>query len=152
MTADLPADETNEKEPVSAAPFGPGFFLGQLGAFARARCPNPDEGLPPVEIHLATGEALQLCHVMGLAPAFVALAVHDRPRGDTGEARMRTEIVPYSLIIRVTIRSGRPAGAHVGFDLHHVPDVLTQADTPEEALRAAASRSTGTRQGGRDRD
>lgn len=137
MATDSPPDETAASKPVvSTAPFGPGFFLGQLRAFARDRCPDPSEGLPGVELHLATGEVLELCHVMGLAPCVVALAVRD---GSGTEARMRTEIVPYSLITRVTIRSVRAAGGHVGFDLHHAPEILSHAGTPEEALRAAAA-------------
>jgi hypothetical protein len=135
-----PAAESKEPTAITTtAPFGPGFFLGQLGAFARARCPDPAEALPLVELHLATGEVLDLCHVMGLAPAFVALAVRDGPRSGTGEARMRTDLVPYSLITRVTIRPASAAGTHVGFDVHHAPDILAQGGSPEEVLRAAAS-------------
>ena len=139
MAEELPAERTELSGPVTVAPFGPGFFLGQLRAFARERCPDPGEALPAVELHLATGEVLDLCHVMGLAPTFVALAVRDGPRSGTGEARMRTELVPYSLITRVTIRPVRAAGAHVGFDVHHAPDILAHGGSPEEALRAAAA-------------
>ena len=136
MAEDSRPDATAPSEPVSTAPFGPGFFLGQLRAFARDRCPDPSEGLPRVELHLATGEALDLCHVMGLAPCFVALAVRD---GSGSEPQMRTEIVPYSFITRVTIRPLRGAGGHVGFDLHHDPEILAQGDSAEETLRAASS-------------
>ena len=140
MTTAPAAEENEPREFASTAPFGPGFFLGQLGAFARERCPDPGEALPVVELHLATGEVLDLCHVMGLAPSFVALAVRDAARSGTGEAPMRTDLVPYSLISRVTIRSVRATGAHVGFDLHCAPDTPTPGGSPEEALRAAALR------------
>jgi hypothetical protein len=132
------------KEPAEipmSAPFGPGFFLGQLGAFARERCPDPAEALPVVELHLATGEVLDLCHIMGLAPAFAALAVRQSPRSGTGDAPMCTELVPYALITRVTIRSVRAAGGHVGFDVHCAPDTRELATSPEETLRAAALRT-----------
>lgn len=125
----------------SGAPFGPGFFLGQLGAFARDRCPNPAEMLPSVELHLATGEVLDLCHVMGLAPAFVALAVREGRSGiGTDAAAMRTELIPYALIARVTIRPARGTGTgpHVGFNPEHAPEILPQVQTPEALLRAAA--------------
>ncbi|HEU4381998.1 MAG TPA: hypothetical protein VFR85_00745 [Anaeromyxobacteraceae bacterium] len=131
-----------EDRPIAAAldaPFGPGFFLGQLRAFARDRCPDPGEGLPAVQIHLATGEVLDLCHVIGLGPTFVALAVLE---GEGEPRRMRTELVPYQLVARVTIR---PAGGrgHVGFDADHAPHILKAGSllTPEAALEIAAGDS-----------
>ncbi|HEY6105640.1 MAG TPA: hypothetical protein VIV59_06640 [Anaeromyxobacteraceae bacterium] len=145
--------------PVSAgaldAPFGPGFFLGQLRAFARDRCPDPAEGLPAVQIHLATGEVLDLCHVVGLGPAFVALAIVEGEGEGKGERRrMRTELVPYQLVVRVSILPPGVRG-HVGFDVDHAPRVLEPAGplTPEAALcRAAgdyeAERSEGAPLGG----
>lgn len=139
MADERTADEPAPAELLSRAPFGPGFFLGQLRAFARERCPDPGEMLPCVELHLATGEVLDLCHVMGLAPAFVALAVREARGGSGAEgAAMRTELVPYAFITRVTIRPVRGAGPHVGFNPEHAPEVLPQARTPEETLRAAA--------------
>ncbi len=117
-------------------PFGPGFFLGQLRAFARDRCPDPAEGLPAVQIHLATGDVLDLCHVVGLAPGYVALAVLE---AEGEPRRMRTELVPYQLVARVTIRPGG-SRAHVGFDVDHAPQVLeaTRPLSPEVALGIAA--------------
>lgn len=123
----------------SITPFGPGFFMGQLRAFARECCPSHLEPLPSVSVHLATGEVLGLCHVMGLAPSFVALAVHDEARGGGATSMaMRTELVPYTLITRVTIRPRRGADTHVGFDAGFEPRPLAQTPTPEEVLAAAA--------------
>ena len=141
MADERNADESAPAELVSRAPFGPGFFLGQLRAFARERCPEASENLPSVELHLATGEVFDLCHVMGLAPEFVALAVREARgvSGIEGTAAMRTELVPYSLITRVTIRPIRGDGPHVGFNPEHAPTVLLQAPTPEATLRAAAA-------------
>lgn len=136
------ADAPNEDEPLTAvavaAPFGPSFFLGPLRAFARERCPDPQEGLPAVEVHLATGEALDLCHVAGLAPGFAALAVRERCGAD-GPVRMRTELVPYGYIVRVTVRPARADAPRLGFDVAHDPRILTEGLTPEETLRAAAA-------------
>jgi hypothetical protein len=128
----------------AAIPFGPGFFLGQLRAFARDRCPDSAEGLPAVQIHLATGDVLNLCHVVGPGPAFVALAVRS---GREEGARMHTELVPYQLIARVSIHA--PAGrGHVGFDIGRVPDLLDASLrhlSPESALgRAAGGPPDGT--------
>jgi hypothetical protein len=118
--------------------FGPGFFVGQLGSFVRDRCPDPAEGLPHVEIHVFGGEAFEVCHVIGVAPHWVALAVFEvgsaHPAGT-----MRTELVPYEAIVRVTVRGDRPGSARVGFHQERTPIVRL---TPEQALAAAAGGSS----------
>jgi hypothetical protein len=124
------------------APFGPNFFIRHLRAFARERCPDPSERLPAVQLHLTSGEVLDLCHVIGLAPAWIALAVHETDR-PSGAPLMRTELVPYANIHRVTIKSVRRAEGHIGFDHGHplrafVPALEGEPPSPEEALRAAA--------------
>lgn len=116
-------------------PFGPGFFLTHLHAFARDRCPDPAEALPLVEIHLENTEVLDVCHVIGVTPFWVALAVRETksPR----EPTMRTELVPYQTIARVTIRPLSPSDARIGFDREHAPRVIEQA-SPEKILERAA--------------
>ncbi len=137
--ADEPTEDRREFiDSLTGAPFGPGFFLGQLRAFARDRCPDPAEMLPAVELHLASGQVLDVCHVMGLAPSYVALAVREAPCTGTHDGSMRTELVPYGLITRVTIRAVRPAGPHVGFSAVHSPHVIGQDRSPEAALKAAS--------------
>lgn len=119
--------------------FGPLFFLTQLRGFVRDRCPDPAEIMPVVEVYLHSGEGLDLCHVIGAAPRYVVLAVHDEGNG-AGTRAMRTELVPYELIMRVTIRAVRPTSPHMGFNAVHAPEVIQHDPlmTPEEALRAAA--------------
>ena len=124
-----------------APPIGPEFFLGHLAAFVRDRCPDPAEGLPVVEVHLADGETLDLCHIIGATPRWVALAVNEAERA-TSAPRMRTEIVPYETVLRVTIRTVRPGAAAHGFDVSHEPPRVETAMrggmTPESALAAAS--------------
>ena len=117
------------------------FFLGQFGAFVREKCPEPDEALPVVEIHLTDGAVLDLCHVMGVATAWVALAVND-PEAREEVPRMRTELVPYACIVRVTVRSCRAGKPGIGFSDERVSKMFEDGATcmasPENALRAAA--------------
>lgn len=119
-------------------PFGPSFFLGQLRGFGRDRCPDPDEGLPVVKLYLADGDVLDVCHIIGASPRWIALAVNETERS-SGERPMRTELVPYSLVSRVVIRTTRHEGPHVGFDLGHEPDApksrATDADRSENRRR-----------------
>jgi hypothetical protein len=115
-------------------PFGPVFFLTHLKAFIRDRCPEPAEGRPVVRLHLIGGEVLDVCHVIGLAPGFVALAVYEG-----GGHRMRTEIVPYLAIVRVTIAEDRRE-SEIGFGQAE-PPLLLGGDgpvSPEDLLRKAA--------------
>jgi hypothetical protein len=115
--------------------FGPTFFVGQLGRLVRERCPDPQEGLPSVQLHLHDGERLDLCHVIGFAPYWVALAVREN-----GSDAMRTELVPYGSIARVTIGAPRGRGTRVGFDQSHAPIAMGGITmTPEQALRAAGA-------------
>lgn len=122
-------------------PFGPVFFLTQLRAFVRDRCPAPEDRLPVVEVRLVDGAVLDLCHVIGVAPGWVALAVNDEEAQGI-ERPMRTEFVPYGTILRVTIRPSRVASPGIGFSLAVEPRVLEEpaprAMSAEAALSAAA--------------
>ena len=119
-----------------ACTFGPSFFLGHLGRFVRDRCPDPKENLPVVHVRLADGETLDLCHIMGVSPRWVMLAVRDAASHGDG---MVVELVPYELIRRVCIRTRRAESASVGFFQTRPPEIIA----PETLLRAAISRDHG---------
>lgn len=115
----------------AALAFGRSFFLGHLGAYVRDRCPDPDEALPFVHLHLVNGEMLDVCHVIGLTPRWVALAVYE------GTSRaMRTELVPYETILRITISPGHALENHMGFRQEAPPAVQ---ETAEETLSKTAA-------------
>ena len=119
--------------------FDPGFFAGPLRGLVRERCPDSREGLPSVQLHLGSGERLDLCHVIGFAPLWVALAVWE-----SGSDSMRTELVPYVSIVRVTIGAPRETGTRMGFDHSRAPMAMAGiAMTPEQALRAASAQREG---------
>jgi hypothetical protein len=118
-------------------PFGPSFFLRQLRAFIRERCPDPAEGLPSVQLHLAEGECLEICHVIGIASRWLALAVIETER-PVASPTMRTEVVPYGLISRVSVRVARPGPGRVGFEVDRDPALLGGSSSPEAAFLAMA--------------
>jgi hypothetical protein len=133
--AEVEVSEGFVKALLTKHPFGPQFFLTQLAAFVRDRCPDPRERLPMVELYLNDGEVLQVCHVIGLTPRWVALAVRDQE-----SESMVTVLVPYECIIRFRIHAASPGDRRVGFAQQHAPAILEDAPfTPEQALRAAAS-------------
>jgi hypothetical protein len=126
-------------------PFGPLFFATQLRAFIRDRCPDPRSGLPELELHLADGQALNVCHIMVIAPAWIAIAVDERSPSQ-GTRRMRTEIVPYAMIARISISTDRASGGQLGFDVNRTPVIAVEpgevAQSAEQAFLAARGCST----------
>ncbi|MEK7347414.1 MAG: hypothetical protein AABZ94_00945 [Candidatus Eisenbacteria bacterium] len=125
------------------AAFGPLFFIQHLRGLVRDQCPDPADGMPGVRLHLADGDTLDLCHIVGISPNWIALAVRE-PGREEGPMVMRTEFVPYPMVTRVVIRTvTREASHHVGFDVGREPGLfegspIEAAMTPEEAVRAVA--------------
>lgn len=117
-------------------PFGPLFFVSQLRGFIRNRCPDPRIRLPVLELHLADGQSLDVCHVVAIAPAWVAVAVYEcSPSG--GARKMRTEIVPYGMIARITVSTERSSGHPLGFDADHAATVVAESAEPERSAEQA---------------
>ncbi len=126
--------------------FGPAFFASHLGAFVRDCCPKPEEALPVVELHLMSGEVIDVCHVIGLARQWAAVAAFDEREGAAPGA-MHTELVPYAAILRVTIRPAPRGGKRVGFFRDAMPAIVSDERlpaSPESLLSrsAAPSRTT----------
>lgn len=118
--------------------FGPSFFLSHLGRFVRDHCPDPKENLPMVQIRLADGATLDLCHIIGVSHRWVMFAVRDAATRQDG---MAIELVPFELIRGVAIRPRHAEGGSVGFAQTRSPEIIAA----ENLLRAAMSPG---RQGG----
>lgn len=101
--------------------FGPSFFLGNLGRFVREHCPESKENLPLVRVHIAGGETLDVCHIVGVSPRWVMLAVRDL--GNQRDA-MAVELVPYEAIHRVSIRSRDVDIPSMGFSEIRRPQII----------------------------
>ena len=123
--------------------FGPLFFMQNLRGLVRDRCPDPSEAIPSVHVHLMDGEVLDLCHIIGVSPNWIALAVHEEELADR-PSQLRTELVPYHHIARVSIQTTHHEGTHpIGFNVSLDPEVYgkipsLEAMTPEQALKAVA--------------
>jgi len=95
-------------------PFGPGFFATVLGDRIRAACDSQPEHVPVVELHLADGVTLDLCHIPGVEPQWLAVQVYrDREVCD----EMDLVFLPYALITRVTVSMWQPSQRPIGFQL-----------------------------------
>ena len=115
-------------------PFGPRFFLEQIPTFLRDHCPDPAERLPRLVLTVQ-GEPVVVCHVVAVAPRWVAVAARDE-REDAG---MRTELIAYETISRVTIGGAERGSCHPGFDATQRPVMVDGTGTAaEDALAAAA--------------
>ena len=117
-----------------ACAFGPSFFLGHLGRFVRDRCPDPKENLPVVQVRLADGETLDVCHIIGVSPRWAMLAVRDAASTRDG---MAIELVPYEQIRRVGISNRRAESGSIGFWQTRSPQII-EAETLLQAAMAPA--------------
>ena len=114
----------------AACAFGPSFFMGHLGRFVRDRCPDATEHLPVVRMRLSDGETLDVCHIIGVSPHWVMLAVHD---GAHGRDEMAIAMVPYDAVVRVTVSTRHAEASSIGFAQVHAPEIIA----PEALLKAA---------------
>ena len=117
--------------------FGPSFFLRQLGRFVRDHCPSPEEHLPMIEIRLADGQTLDLCHIVGVSPHWVMLAVRDAA---SRQHDMAIELVPFEMVRGVRIHTRHAEGGAVGFSQHH-PPVIIEAERLLEAAMSSRQES-----------
>jgi hypothetical protein len=122
-----------------ACPFGPSFFLGHLGRFVRDHCPDPKENLPSVQVRLADGETLDLCHIIGVSPRWVMLAVRDAAGHQDG---MAIELVPFEIIRSVRIRTRYAERGSVGFAQSRAPAIIA-AETLLQAVMSPAPHGGG---------
>lgn len=95
-------------------PFGPAFFATILADRVRAACEGQPEHVPVVELQLADGLTLDLCHVPGIEPQWLAVQAY-RDRETCAE--MDLVFVPYALITRVRVSMWHPNQRPVGFQL-----------------------------------
>lgn len=95
----------------SAVPFGPSFFAAVLSDRIREVCDGHPDPVPVVELYLADGCVLDLCHIAGFEQLWAAVAVYRDP--DSCE-EMELAFVPYAMITRVSVsvrhKNERPAG------------------------------------------
>ena len=93
-------------------PFDPGFFCEMLPGRVGALCPAPSNNTHVVYLHLTDGTTLDVCHVVKLAPLWIAVAAfRDVPSCD----EMDIQFVPYSTIHRVAVTSRGTSERTIGF-------------------------------------
>lgn len=100
--------------PPAGPPFGPAFFAMVLTERVRAACDGQPDHVPVVELQLADGLTLDLCHIPGVQAQWLAVQAY-RDRETCQE--MDLVFVPYGLITRVTVSMWQPSQRPIGFQL-----------------------------------
>lgn len=95
-------------------PFGPEFFMSVLKDRVRQECDQQPDGIPVVELHLGDGTTLDLCHVPGVGPQWIAAQFY-RDRETCTD--MDLSFVPFGLINRVTVSMWHRSQRSLGFDM-----------------------------------
>ncbi len=90
-----------------------------------------------LEIRLADGQTLDLCHIVGVSPHWVMLAVRDAA---SRQHDMAIEFVPFEMVRGVRIHTRHAEGGAVGFSQHH-PPVIIEAERLLEAAMSSRQES-----------
>jgi hypothetical protein len=96
-------------------PFGAEFFQTVLRDRVRDSCSDRAEELPVVQLRLADGSTLDLCHIVTVERLWFSVQAFRDP--ETGD-EMDLVFVPYETVTRVTLsmlpQHQRPIGFRVG--------------------------------------
>lgn len=115
MTSPSPAPTVlHGQSTAGGPPFGPEFFTTVLAERVRAECQGRPNQVPVVEVHLLDGYTLDLCHIPGAEPQWMA-AYSYRDRETCEE--MDLLFIPYGLVTRVTISLWHTSQRPIGFQL-----------------------------------
>jgi hypothetical protein len=102
--------------------FDAAFFQTVFPEHVSAECEAQPDRVPVVELYLADGTKLDLCHVVFLADSWLAVAYY---RDGGRESELDTAFLPYGLIVRVTVALHPIARRKLGFRVHE-PKALSQ--------------------------
>lgn len=118
---DPPARDSEEPGLPAGPPFGPEFFATVLAARVHAACDGHPDGVPVVELHLADGMTLDVCHIPAIERQWLAAEVY---RDKETCEEMDLMFVPYAFLTRVTVsmwhRNQRPIGFRLETPREHV--------------------------------
>ncbi|HEX5166307.1 MAG TPA: hypothetical protein VFV93_12975 [Thermomicrobiales bacterium] len=114
------------------------FFAAILPEHVRAEVAANPGKVPIIELFLLSGAVLDLCHVVRLADAWVAVAhfCHEDRYDDTDIA-----FLPYGTITRVSLTMRDAKEREIGFSTSHTPIETPNGMPVQPALPAGHSPS-----------
>ena len=98
--------------------FDANFYRSVLPWWIRTQCEGKPEGIPVVELRLADGAVLDLCHIVNLAEEWMAVS-HFRDLGKCDD--MDLAFVRYESVMRIDLSIHDPRSRRIGFDVTKVP-------------------------------
>ncbi len=124
------AEVEAEAAPDSSGPcFDRLFFLTVFSERVKDLCNSTTADVPIVLLDLIDGTTLDLCHVEGLAPRWMAAAVF---RSNPSCDDMDLVFVPYESLIRVTVAKRSAESRPLGFNLKKsLPALSRPADVEQ---------------------
>lgn len=111
------------------------FFGTILPEHVRAEVAANPGKVPIIELYLTSGAVLDLCHVVRLADAWLAVAhfCHEDADDDTGVA-----FIPYGTILRVSLTMRDEDERQIGFSTSS-PPLETASGTPVQSSALGAA-------------
>lgn len=105
--------------PGSGGPtFNADFFRKVLPEGAATACEGVADSVPVVNVHLANGRVLDLCHIARIAEAWIAVYYY---RNASRSYEMDLAFVPYPLVVLVTVSARQATERKMGFTLSGAP-------------------------------
>jgi len=101
--------------------FNAEFFRKILPDGAAKVCEIVADSVPVVNVHLANGRVLDLCHIAHVGEAWIAAYYY---RDASRSYEMDLAFVPYPLVVLVTISARQAAERKMGFALSATPPRL----------------------------
>jgi hypothetical protein len=119
------------------------FYQAVLPDAVKQQCQMNPGHVPVVELHLADGTTLDLCHIVAFGPTWFAVAYFRNPaEGDEVEQAL----LPYPLVQWITLSAHPPQVRHIGFDVERsVAATQLEPVAPPTSLEVPAP--TGRQQG-----
>jgi hypothetical protein len=119
--------------------FDSAFYQAMLPDAVKQQCQTVPGQVPVVELHLADGTTLDLCHIVALAPTWLAVVYfHNPAEGDEVEQAF----LPYRLVQWITLSAHPSHVRHIGFDVERSVAATQRAlVAPEASAPGAASES-----------
>lgn len=108
------------------------FYRGALPERVEQQCAMKTGQIPVVELRLADGATLDICHIVHLAEPWFAVAYY---RDAANCDDMDLVFLPYQAVTRVALSMHDPRSRRLGFKLEHEPGPLPVTPVLEGGVR-----------------
>jgi len=109
------------------AMFDVGFYARVFPDLVQQECRRQAGKVPVVQFHLLDGSTLDICHVVQLGENWMVVAFFRDP--ETCED-MDFEVLPYELVVRITVSFHHPKSRRLGFALAESPELPAEGAKP----------------------